>query len=324
MSRSSVGGAPEGMALILVRACNPGPWRPAWWWGSGSGRILLIDLRAARFFGGPLRARAWKAAVTAAGQSRRADEGAEKKNDKRRRVHLPSMIQRLPRHYSAAAMASADAVDGLNLGFAAGAVAVDQDRERKGLAAGRGQVAGERVGFVERAGLGPQLAFERRVFEALGERAVDAGDGQRIAPGCAPGLARGVGEQLREGARSDAVVQAHARAVVEEEVAVVHARVDQELAHHARALGEAAVVAVELAEQAQQQFGVQVLAGFVDDRDVSATGTEMCVASTLRPSCGAADAWSGATGRELERLRALARQSRRFRRVSVARGGRCR
>jgi len=33
--RSSVGGAPEGMAVIFVMACRPGPWSPwvdvGWW-----------------------------------------------------------------------------------------------------------------------------------------------------------------------------------------------------------------------------------------------------------------------------------------------------
>ena len=174
------------------------------------------------------------------------------------------MIQR----HSAAAMASAMRSMACGFGFAARPVAVDQDGERQSLAAGRGQVAGEGIDLVERAGLGPQAALERRVPEAAGQGAVHAGHGQGLAPRRAPGLARGVGQQLRTGAGSDAVVAAHARAVVEEEVAVVHARVNKKLPHHARALRKAAVCAVDLAQQAQQQLGVQVLADLVDHCDV--------------------------------------------------------
>src|SRR5581483_7460618 len=91
------------------------------------------------------------------------------------------------------------------------------------------------------AGLGPHLSFERRVFEAAFEGTINTGNGQRIAPPLAPRLPGGVGQQAREGPRSDAIVRAHARAVIEEKVPVVDARVCHELAHYARALFEAAI-----------------------------------------------------------------------------------
>jgi len=80
-----------------------------------------------------------------------------------------------------------------------GAVAVDQDGEDDGLSAGGGQVAREGVGLVVRAGFGPEMAAQGGVVEAVGEGAVDAGDGQRGAQDRTPGLARGVDQQLREG-----------------------------------------------------------------------------------------------------------------------------
>src|ERR1035437_6330562 len=131
-----------------------------------------------------------------------------------------------------------DAVDGLQLGIAAGAVAVDQDGEDDGLAAGGGQIAGEGVGLVVRSGFGPELAAQGGVLEAVGDGAVHTGNGQGGAQGRAPGLARGEDQQLREGAGSDAVVGTHAGAVIEEEVVVVHAGIDEELANDARAFGK--------------------------------------------------------------------------------------
>src|ERR1700690_1486321 len=98
------------------------------------------------------------------------------------------------------------------------------------------------------------MALERRILEPAPQRAVDAGDGQSIAPGCSPRLPRAVGQQPGDGARGDAVVHAHAGPVVEEEIAVVHARIEHELAHYTRALGKAAVRAAEFAEQPQEKL----------------------------------------------------------------------
>ena len=74
------------------------------------------------------------------------------------------------------------------------------------------------------------------------------------------------------GARGDAIVGAHARAVIKEEVIVVYSGVQEKLADHARALLEAAVGAMHLAEQAQEQFSVEVLADLVGEGDVLGNG----------------------------------------------------
>ena len=178
------------------------------------------------------------------------------------------------------------------------------------------QVAGERVHFVERARFGPHSALERGVFEAAVERAVDAGDGQRVAPVSAPRLARGIGKSCVR-ARGHPVVGTHARAVVEEEVAVVDAGIDEELPHYARALFEAAVGPIELAQQAEEQFGVEVLAGLVGDGDVFGDGDGPVRAENMAAlGLGGDGVWR--SGRELERLRAFAGKVARTGGVSVA------
>src|ERR1035438_8964448 len=60
-----------------------------------------------------------------------------------------------------------DAVDGLDFCVAPGAVAVDQNGKSDDLAACPGQIAAQRICFVQRAGLGPQMALERGVLEAV-------------------------------------------------------------------------------------------------------------------------------------------------------------
>src|SRR4051812_42487147 len=100
----------------------------------------------------------------------------------------------------------ADALDGLGLGGAAGPMAVDDDGEGQCLSSSGGQVPGERIGLIEGPGLGPQLAFERRISEARVERSVNAGNGKRVAPCLSPRLSGGIGQQFRMNARSDAIV----------------------------------------------------------------------------------------------------------------------
>ena len=130
-------------------------------------------------------------------------------------------------------------------------------------------------------------------------------------------------KQACEGARSDLVVGAHSRAVVKEKVVIVDARVDHELANHARAFLEAAIGAIELAEQAKKQFGVEVLAGFVGDGDVlryrhGDVRAEHAPAFGWRRDGGESD------GRELERLGALAGEVPGAAGILVARFGCCR
>ena len=98
-----------------------------------------------------------------------------------------------------------DAVNGLEFGVAAGTVTVDEDGERKGLAAVRCEVAGESVDLVERAGFSPETALERRVFEAVAESAVHACYGKGASPGGAPGLTRGCWGRRRPGPSHEAL-----------------------------------------------------------------------------------------------------------------------
>jgi hypothetical protein len=79
-----------------------------------------------------------------------------------------------------------DVIDGLDFGVAAGAVSIHHDGKGQRLAAGRSQITAQAIGFVERAGLGPQTALERGCLETIGQRAVHSGDGEGVAPGGAP------------------------------------------------------------------------------------------------------------------------------------------
>jgi len=83
---------------------------------------------------------------------------------------------------------------------------------------------------------------------------------------------RSVRQQMCHGTRSNTIIHAHARTVVEEEIRIAHARVDKKLAHHSSPLGEAAILGKRLSQQAQQQFGVQVLAHLVRHHDVLRNG----------------------------------------------------
>src|ERR1017187_6064701 len=104
------------------------------------------------------------------------------------------------------------------------------------------------------------MALERRVPEPARQRAIYPGHRQRISPRLSPGLPRSKSQELRKSARSRAVVRALTRAVIEEEIAVVYARADQELPDSPSALREASVRPIYLAQQAQHQLGMQVLA----------------------------------------------------------------
>ena len=148
------------------------------------------------------------------------------------------------------------------------------------------------------------MTAQGRVAEAVGESAVHAGDGQGGAQGNAPWLARGVGEQLGHGAGSDAVVGAHAGAVVEEEIVIVHSGVDEKLTDDTRTLLKAAVRALNLAKEAKQQLGVEVVADLVDKRNVLGDGD-----GDARGENSVVFYWSGHGGQggagELKRLSAL-------------------
>ena len=79
-----------------------------------------------------------------------------------------------------------DVIDGLKLGFAGGAVSVDQDGEDEETSAGSGEIAGECVDAGHGAGFGPEFGLERRVGESGNESAVDASDGEGFAKVVAP------------------------------------------------------------------------------------------------------------------------------------------
>ena len=122
------------------------------------------------------------------------------------------------------------------------------------------------------AGLGPHLPLNGRFREAVIQRAIDAGFGQRLTPFLAPHLLRHIGQQPRKSARCDLVVVAQATAVDQIEIRVGNTRVHHELSHHPRPLLKTAIGSVELAQQAQQKFGVQILAGLIGHRNVFSDG----------------------------------------------------
>ena len=145
---------------------------------------------------------------------------------------------------------------------------VDEDGEGEGLAGGGGEIAGKGAGFAERAGLGGDAALER-AGEAMDERAVGAGEGERGFVGREPGLGGGEGEQLRGGAGGDEVLAGEAGAVVEEEVGGGEAGVEEEGADEAGAFnGASMVTGSAVAESVKVELGVEIGAEFEGIGDV--------------------------------------------------------
>ncbi len=122
--------------------------------------------------------------------------------------------------------------------------------------------------MAEGAGLGADLPLPRTVAEALGQGAVHAGDGQRVGELRSPRLLAGIEQQLDDGVRRHQVLTREAGTVEEDIFVGADIGLRQHPAQHFRTCLNRSRRTSFAAEQTQQKLGVQILAVFVDDRQI--------------------------------------------------------
>ena len=176
---------------------------------------------------------------------------------------MPAMLSAAPRFEH-------DLIDHL-VGLPAGkGVMVAHDGKNETLAGGGGEISGENVDVIERAGFGAQQGSGRKGLEARPQGSIHSGKRQAVDEFRAPGLAGRITQQLHRGVGRDQVQAGESGAVVEGVFLRRQAGLGKKSAQYFESAGHRAAGAFLASQQAQQHFGMKILAHLVDDADIHA------------------------------------------------------
>jgi len=141
---------------------------------------------------------------------------------------------------------------------------IGEDGKRYAVTVFRGGVSGKRFHASQGTSLGINVALLGGVLESIGKRAVYAADRQRIAKTCAPRLGISVTKKLDDGMRSCQVLAGESGAVVESVLIRRDASLIQKTTQNLEAAFDRAGGALLPSQQAEKDFGMQILADFID------------------------------------------------------------